>query len=228
MAINQDILENRPRRSVGRFSWTTQLAYLVSYAYNLQSWRISGDTSAFGSIYELEAATDPKATDDQVRLMLQALLINRFKMAVHRVTKDADGYALTVAKNRPKLQEATEGEVPPLPDWLRKPSDDPAKLEELVVSTLPERGIGAITVRRATMLQFTETLQRALNTAILDQTGLTGKYYFALQCATGDIPDAPVPSLFSAVKELGLRLEAHKGPVEMLVVDHLEKIPTEN
>ena len=168
------------------------------------------------------------ARDPAETVMLQSLLMDRFKMVVHRVTKDAGGYALTVAKNGPKMQEAKEGKVPGLPDWIRGPSDDPAKLEELVVATMPAPGVGAITGRRVTMLQFTEKLQRLLDTAVLDQTGLDGKYYFALQYATGDTPDAPLPDLFSAVKQLGLRLEKHKGPVEMLVVDHIEKFPTEN
>jgi hypothetical protein len=84
MAANQDALETRPKQSVGRFRWTTQLMYLLGYAYRMEWWRISGDTSG-GSIYEIEATTDPKATDDQVRLMLQSLLTDRFKMVVHRV-----------------------------------------------------------------------------------------------------------------------------------------------
>src|SRR5438874_4890438 len=160
--------------------------------------------------------------------MLQSLLIDRFKMVVHRVTKDVDGYALAVAKNGSKLQEAKEGEVPALPEWMRRHSEDPAKMEGLVVATGPARGAVAITGRRVTMLQFTEKLERLLGTAVLDQTGLAGKYYFALQYAKEDDPDVPQPNLFSAIKELGLRLEKHKGPVEMLVVDHFEKIPTEN
>ena len=138
-------------------------------------------------------------------------------MVEHRVTKEAEGYALTVAKGGPKMQLAKDGEAPALTD-----------LEELVVATMSGPGVGAITGRRATMMQFTGTLQRLLDTTVLDQTGLPGKYYFALQYATGDSADVPFPDLFGAVKELGLRLEKHKGPVEMLVVDHIEKIPTEN
>jgi uncharacterized protein (TIGR03435 family) len=126
------------------------------------------------------------------------------------------------------MQEAKEGEVPALPEWIRQRSDDPAKLEEWVAATMPAPGVVAITGRHVTMLQFTETLQRAVNTSVLDQTGLAGKYYFAFRYAAGDNPDAPFPDLFSAIKELGLTLEKHKGPVEMLVVDHIEKTPTEN
>jgi len=228
IASDQGILETRPRRSVGRFRWTTQLAYLLGYAYHMEWWRISGDTSTFGSIYEIEATMNPQATEDQTRLMLRSLLIDRFKMAIHRETREADGWALTVAKGGPKIQEASEGELPPLPDWMQGRSADPARMEGLVVAGLPAKGVGVITGRRVTMLQLTETLQRLLSTAVLDQTGLPGKYYFALRYAREDDPDVPYPNLFGAIRELGLRLDRHKGPVEMLVLDHIEKIPTEN
>jgi uncharacterized protein (TIGR03435 family) len=78
------------------------------------------------------------------------------------------------------------------------------------------------------MLQLTETLQRLLDLPVLDQTGLSGRYYFAFRYATDADPDIEYPNLFGALKELGLRLEKHKGPVDMLVVDHMEKIPREN
>ena len=228
MAADQNLLQTRPNRTVGRFRWTTQLAYLVQYAYHMEPWRISGDMSSFGFIYEIEATTDPNTTEEQTRLMLQSLLIDRFKMSVHRVSKEAVGYALTVAKDGPRMQEATERDAPPLPEWMRKPSSDPAKLDDLVVATMPQRGVTAIVGRRVTMRQLIETLQRMMGTAVLDQTGLDGKYYFGFRYANGDDLDVPFPDLFITIKDLGLRLEKHKGPVEMLVVDHIEKTPTEN
>lgn len=227
LPADQNILETRPKRSIGRFRWTTTLSYLLEYAYHLEGWRISG-IPASDPICAIVATSDPKASEEQVRLMVQSLLIDRFKMSVHTVTREATGYALTLAKGGPKMQEAKEGEIPALPDWLRGPSADPAGMEELVVATLPSKGVGAITGRRATTLQLTEKLQRLLGTAVLDQTGLSGKYYFALQYPIEDDADAPYANLAGAMKELGLKLEKHKGPVEMLVVDHIEKIPTEN
>lgn len=223
---NQPYLVIFPERSGGRIRWTTDLWYMLGYAYRLQPWRISGPVPGSDHIYSVDATTDPNATDDQVRLMFQSLLIERFKMEVHRVTKDVDGYALTVAKSGPKMQEAKEGEIPPMPQWFS--AKDTVALEGKVVATIPARGVGAITGRRATMLQLSEALQRVLRVPVLDQSSLTGKYYFGLEYATGDDADAPFPTLLSTVKELGLNLEKHKGPVEMLVVDHIEKIPTEN
>ena len=138
---------------------------------------------------------------------------------------------MTVGKNGPKIKEATAKDNPAaLPEWFQKQGDIAAELEGKVVATLPKAGIVAITGRRVSMLQLTETLQRVLRVSVLDQTGLPGNYYFALEFAQEDHPaDVDLPPLFAAVQEsLGLKLEKHKGPVEMLVVDRIEKTPTEN
>jgi uncharacterized protein (TIGR03435 family) len=218
-----------PQRSGGRISWTTDLRYVLEYAYRLQIWRVTGPVPGSSSIYEFEVVTRPDATDDQVRLMFQTLLIERFKMTVHRETKEVEGYTLTVAKGGPKLQEAKDSEMPPLPEWSRAHTGDRANMEGHVVSTLEGPGIGNMAGRRVTMPQFSEALERVLQVAVVDETGLTGKYYFGFQYATATAtPDVSLPDLFSAVKDLGLRLEKHKVPVEMLVVDHLEKTPTNN
>jgi uncharacterized protein (TIGR03435 family) len=174
------------------------------------------------------ASVDPKATEDQVRLMLQSLLLDRFKMKFHRDTKDAQGYALSVAKGGPRMQEAQEGHVPGMPDWMSRPPTDSTIIEELVVALMPSKGVGSIIGRRANMLQLTETLQRLLSTAVFDQTGLSARYYFGFRYATDEDPEIPYPDLFAAIKEIGLRLEKHKGPMEMLVVDHMETVPTGN
>jgi uncharacterized protein (TIGR03435 family) len=219
-----------PERSGGRIRYTTQLAGLIGYAYHLEGWRIEGDIPGYRRIYDVDAKTDADATEDQVRLMFQSLLADRFKMVVHRVTKDVEGYALTVAKNGPKMPEAKDGDKPvALPEWWRGRSVEPAELEGEVLATIETPSVGAITGRRVTMLQFAEALQRVSREAVFDQTGLPGKYYFGFKFARPDHPDeTDFPDLFSAVRELGIKLERHKGPVEMLVVDRIEKTPTEN
>jgi bla regulator protein blaR1 len=226
---SQQFLVIRPDRSGGRIRWTTDLGYVLGYAYRLQPWRISGPVPGSTSIYDFDVVTGADATDDQVRLMFQSLLADRFKMTVHRVTKDVEGFALTVGKGVPKMQEAKDSELPPLPEWIHAGPDDKAKMEGHVVSISTGPGIGNLAGRRVSMLQLSEALQRVLQVAVLDETGLTGSYYFGIQYATDTAtPDVTLPDLFSAVKALGLKLEKHKGPVEMLVVDHIEKTPTEN
>jgi uncharacterized protein (TIGR03435 family) len=218
---DQSMLETRPRRTVGRFRWKTQLMYLLGYAYHMEWWRISEKPSSgsvsLGSIYEIEATTGPDATEDQERRMLQTLLIERFKMVAHRETKDAvQGYALTVAKDGPKMGAVKE----------ERASDDPAISDGWVSAHGPSQGVIAIEGQRATMLQFTENLQRLLSTSVLDQTGLSGKYNFQVEFARGDDPSDYI-AVVAAVKQLGLKLEKYKGPVEFLVIDHLDKL-TEN
>ncbi len=225
----EPILWTSPERSGGRIRWSTDLHYLIGYAYRMQPWQWTGAVPGSDHIFDVNATTDPNATEDQVRLMFQSLLIDRFKMEVHREQKEVDGYLLTVAKGGEKMRAAKEGEAPPLPAWASQHSEDPARMEGLVLAVLGGPGIGHMAGRRVTMLQFAETLQRLLATAVIEQTGLTAKYYFEFDYATGNsTADVPLPDLFSAVKELGLKLEKHKGPAEILVVDHIEKTPTEN
>jgi uncharacterized protein (TIGR03435 family) len=215
---DQNILESRPKRTVGRFRWKTQLMYLLGYAYRMEWWRISEKSGSgavsLGSIYEIEATTSPDATEDQERMMLQALLAERFHLVVHRETKDAvQGYALTVVKDGPKMVEVKE----------EKASDDPTTSDGWVAAHGPSQGAIAIEGHRATMLQFTENLQRLLSTSVLDQTGLSGKYNFQVEFAKGDDP-SDFTAVVAAVKQLGLKLEKYKGPVEFLAIDHLDKL----
>jgi bla regulator protein blaR1 len=231
--VEQPWLQIAPQRSGGRITWTTDLHYLVGYAYHLSDWRISGPLPGSDHIYAFDVTTSPEATEDQVRLMFQSLLADRFKMEARRVTKEVEGYALTVSKNGPKIKEAKPGEEPAaLPEWFQSPKRTvaAADLEGKIAATIQAPGVGAITGRRVSMLQLTEALQRVLRVAVVDQTNLSGKYYFAFEFAQENHPDdTVVPSLFSAIQEsLGLKLEKHKGPVEMLVVDRIEKTPTEN
>ena len=73
------------------------------------------------------------------------------------------------------------------------------------------------------MLQLTETLQRLLSTSVLDQTGLKGKYNFQVEFERADDP-SDYTAVVAAIKRLGLKLEKYKGPVEFLVIDHLDKL----
>jgi uncharacterized protein (TIGR03435 family) len=228
---DQPFLEIAPKRSGGHFTWTTDLQYVVTYAYRLATPRISGTIPGSEYIFRLEAVTSPDATDDQIRVMLQSLLAERFKMVSHRVTRKADCYVLSAGKKRLKIKPAAADDQPaPLPEWFRSRSVAPAVLEGKVMATMEGPGISTITGRRATMAQFTDALQRVLQAIVVDETGLSGNYYFALRYAQENAPpDTDAPPLFAVIQqELGLKLEKRKRPVEVLVVDHIEKTPTEN
>jgi uncharacterized protein (TIGR03435 family) len=127
----ESLFSTRPERSPGRIRWTTQLNYLIGYAYRLDFSRVSCRSG--GLIYSLDAKFDPAATEDQVRLMVQSLLTDRFKMQARRVTTETDGYALVIGKGGLETREAD-------------PADD-----SYIFSTMPEVGVIAITGRGVSM-----------------------------------------------------------------------------
>jgi uncharacterized protein (TIGR03435 family) len=225
---SQTWMQIAPQRSGGRITWTADLWYMIGYAYRLPVWRISGPIPGSDHLYSVAVTMDPGATDDQVRDMFQTLLADRFQMAAHKASKEANGYALTTGP-RVKLREAKpDGPAPPLPAWFRA-ADAPA-LEGKVVATMESATIGAITGRGVTMAQLCQSMERVLRTFVTDETGLTGKYYFALRFARDDAPaGVDAPTLAAALQqELGLKLEKKRGPVETLAVDRIAVTPTEN
>ena len=223
------IIQARPARSGGRITWTTDLWYLISYAYNFPFSRISGTIPKYTYSYRVDALTGAASTDDQVRMMFRSLLTARFKLAAHVVSKEADGYALTIAKGGFKLAEAKDGDnPPPLPEWVVKDASTLATEGQVWSIGLKTGGV-AVTGRRVSMKQFATILEGATGKMVWDQTGLPGAYYFAFRYAPDDSDDFGVPTLGTALQEnLGLKLEKRRGQVEMLVVDHAEINPTEN
>jgi uncharacterized protein (TIGR03435 family) len=158
--------------------------------------------------WDVEATTTTPATERQMFDLLQGLLAERFKLKVRRETRELPKYRLSIAKGGLKIKpfdETNSGNV-------RSPM---------------RNGSGLMEVHGATFLQFRNVLSGVLATPIEDETGITGKYEFKLEWAPIDNPDDPRPSIFTAMQNLGLKLDAIKGPVEVLVIDHVEK-PTEN
>jgi uncharacterized protein (TIGR03435 family) len=180
----------------------------------------------------------------QVRKMLQALLADRFKLALSHETKDLPVYALQVAKNGPKFHESTF--KPP----ERPPDSPPPPLGQ---GTRPMQGIrmngrGELTVTYVDLPMFANMLSRIVGRIVVDKTGLTGKYDFTLKWTpeegqgpmmpggrgTGPDGAAPAPaessgpSIFTALQEqLGLKLDSEKAPTDVLVIQHVER-PSEN
>jgi uncharacterized protein (TIGR03435 family) len=150
-------------------------------------------------------------TNPLVRLRLQSLLADRFKLAVHRDTRQMPEYALVVSKNGSKLQVWKEGD-----------EHGPQIIG---------RG-GSVTCWKVNMRAFAEDLSRRLGRTVIDTTGLNGDYNFKFQYQP-DQPasvaaDLPGPALRDALEEqIGLKLESRRGPVEVLVIEHIER-PTAN
>jgi len=221
-------LETRFKRSGGRVTWTTDFWYLIGYAYHLPLARISGAIPAEASIYRVEAKTAPSVTDAQLRQMFQSLLRDRFQLSAHVTTREENGYALSVGKKGLKIHAAQPDDPPPpLPEWSRGTAA--ADFESHISATLPGKGLGAITGRRVSFSQLAETLQIVLQAPVWDRTGIPGNYYFGFKYAAKDDPEVDAPTLAGALQEyLGLKLERQKGPVEFLVVDHIDREAAEN
>ena len=211
------------------------LKMLIGLAYRLQEFQISGGPGWVGSDrFDVEGkAEDPKADPDQLRLMLQSLLEDRFKLKVHRETKESSVYVLVVAKDGSKIKlssDQTSADV-------NGPSPRGAGPNRGAIRL----GAGSLIGNAVTLSLFTRFLSQRLDRAIIDKTNLTGRFDIQLQWTpeAGEAPfdpggnrlppaDSSGPSVFTAIQEqLGLRLESAKGPVEIFVIDHVEK-PSEN
>jgi uncharacterized protein (TIGR03435 family) len=210
-------------------SWTTNLYSFIRYAYNVPTWRITGITPQ-QLFFRIDASMEATASQEQVRSMLRQLLIDRFKLTTHTTVEQRSGYALIIV-NRPKLQNAAAtGEVPAMPGYLR--GQPAAAFEGAIFTSMEGKGIAAITGRGVPLARLAETLSEQLKEFVIDRTEMTGNYYFGFtfrSLASADAGAPEAPPIFDALREeLGLRLERQKGPVEVLVVDHAERIPSEN
>jgi uncharacterized protein (TIGR03435 family) len=200
------------------------LKTLIAAAYNLTPRAILGGPSWIDSDrFDILAkpAGEVRPTLEEQMAMLRKLLADRFKLTFHREQKEFSIFTLTVARNGPKLREGT---------------DPPEGPKPLVFVIYPQRA--ALPARNATMGEFASVLQRsALDRPVVDKTGLTGRYDFDLEWTPdesqfgGQAPQASEPTrpdLFTAMQEqLGLRLQATRGPIEAFMIDHAER-PTEN
>lgn len=222
------VMSIAPERRGDRFTFhSAPLSWMIAYAYNVPASRIEVQTNG---LYSVEAKIDPSATDEQARLMLQALLVERLKMTVHRETREVQGYALVVAKSGPKLKDADPSARPPaMPNYMAVP------VTELQGQTITvgaaERGVSAVVGRGGPISQLADQLSNVLRTPVVDRTRLTGKYYFELkfqnrayQISTSEEEYTPAPDLSTALPDqLGLKLEKAKVPAEFLVVEHWEQ-----
>jgi len=202
-------------------------------AFKVRTDQIEGPPWLDSDCFEIFAKMPEGSTRDQLPAMLQSLLAERFKLAVHKEDRPTRGYALVVDKGGPKCKETGKDGV----------------------LNFPGMRAGTMAIRRGvktggfkgsmTMAGLARYLSGVGYGPVADETGLTGKYdidlawardpafepvpEYARADAAPDEPPAPAADLFSAVREsLGLKLEARKNPVEFIVIDRIERVPTEN
>jgi uncharacterized protein (TIGR03435 family) len=232
-------------RPGGRLTTTNApLTILIQRAYGVEAHQIIGGPAWINSDgYDIDAKPETNTDQKQMWLMLQTLLTDRFKLTLHRETREFPVYALTATKGGPKLPEPKGGpcnEVMP-PDAARQqriaPPCGPGIFKSGTGMTM--EGINL------SMAKFTGFLGKMIGREVIDRTGFTRKFDLHLEFAFDDTiaglprPPQPIdsgqpadplarPSIMIALQEqLGLKLESTKGPVEVLVIDHVER-PTEN
>ncbi len=188
------------------------LLKIVSAAFgsneDRDAYQIDGPDWMRSERYDIVAKFPGDTRADQMRLMLQSLLKERFKMSFHRETRNMPVYALVVAKGGLKANAAASGASPGF-----------------------RRGVGHLASQLATMSALADKLSQQSDRPVVDATGIQGAYAFTLDWAK----DQPVidagggVSLYTALQEqLGLRLEARKEPMEVVVIDRIERAPTSN
>jgi uncharacterized protein (TIGR03435 family) len=186
------------------------LASLIMLAYDIPSYRLSAPAWMQDTKFDIVANVPGGATKEQFRLMQQNLLKERFQLKVHWETREVQAYALVVARSGSKLIE--NGAAAPM---MRMSST--GGVTQMVFTSSPVEQF-------ATQLTHVPGVDRP----VLDKTGLTGKYDFALKLSYGGGGTAGPEgeSVFTAIEEqLGLKLEKQKAPIPMLIVDQAERKP---
>jgi uncharacterized protein (TIGR03435 family) len=222
-----------PRRSGDLVMFhNTQLYTLIFYAYHLtgnyQLVGFVGFGNDPGSWFDVEARTGVPATDDQVRLMMQSLLEDRFKLKIHRETRQLPGYELAVGSGKAKLTPFQEGAMKAIVIEGRTMNPPPPG----VCGTSVWSDGAHLACHAVGVDKIIGNVSNELKGPVADRTGLMGTYDLHLVYVPESLrlnPNTePGPSLAQALQEqLGLTLQKGTGPVEVIVIDHIEK-PSEN
>jgi uncharacterized protein (TIGR03435 family) len=194
----------------------------------LPNWANSQRFDIEAKVASSDVAAFRKLTLDQVRSMARPILTDRFKLASHEERRVLPLYALVVAKDGSKLTPSTlSGQDGDAGGTTRA---GVIQMRHAASANGRTVGVNELTARGVSMDRLASTLsQQGLGRVVLDNTALTGRFDFKLSWASDsvaagtDAPDTSGPSIFTAVSEqLGLKLEPQKGPVPVLVIDHIE------
>jgi uncharacterized protein (TIGR03435 family) len=194
------------------------MADLIREAYNVERYQVAGPSWVDSNVvpvpdmFAVEATFPEGTSDDQIRLMFQSALAKRFGLAAHHETREFGIYALVIDQAGSKLKPAAPGE--------------PFKVS---------RGRGRFATQAGPIRLLITNIRSEVDRPVLDRTGLDGAFDFALEWTPSEEalrPDAPPANLldvFGALRsQLGLRLVPQKAPIDVLVIDKVDRIPSEN
>jgi uncharacterized protein (TIGR03435 family) len=187
----------------------------VIWAYRIKDYQLSGPSWLTDERYDIAAKSPDPVPVEQLKEMMQTLLAERFALQFHRQTKELSIYALVAGANGPKLHKVAAG------------GDSEMRMKD-----------GSLIFNNTSMPQFAdhlEIMRRQVDRPVVDRTGLTGVFDFSLKFADTDtdmrtaMVQGDSASVFNLIQQqIGLKLEAKKGPVEIIVIDYVNKIPTAN
>jgi uncharacterized protein (TIGR03435 family) len=229
---------------------------VLARAYNVKRYQVSGPSWLDSERYDITAKVPDGVPKEQIPAMLADLLNDRFKMAIHKESKEEPVYALIVGKGGPKLKKSDESDDAPKTFTTPDGGKVAAPKGGMMMSMGGPGGNAHMQANRATLGMFSDMLSNMLDRPVVDMTGLQGNYDIALDVSMEDMaglkrginvggpgpmsagpgggehgpaPDsAPSASIFSSIQQLGLKLDPRKAPVERIIVDKAEKVPTEN
>ena len=218
----------------GRITYSAvNLKDLVRRAYEVRSYQVSGPSWIDTERYDVNAKIPDGVKPEQVPAMLRTLLEERFKLQTHRETRELPVYEMVQAKGGPKMEKSRE-------EGRTRMSMEGGN-----------EGFMKMTASSMTMTSFSDMLSNMVGRPVIDKTDLKDSFDFSLDIAMQDLngpmvqiqrvgpgasggEHAPAPesnpggSLFTSIQKLGLRLEAKKAPVEIVVIDQAEKVPVGN
>lgn len=184
------------------------LTVVLAEAYGVKMDQITGPSWLEGDCFSIVAKMPEGATKEQRPAMLRALLIERFKLVAHKDTRSSSGYALLVDKNGPKLKAT---------------APDSPSAGRVAFSSSSIKGSMSIA-------SLVRSLSHELKLPVEDLTGLKGRYDIDVSWVPeGAATDPPGADIFMAFRDsLGLKIESRKGTIDTLIIDHIERVPTEN
>lgn len=202
---------------------------LVKTAYRVKAFEVSGPDWMPSQKFDVVAKLPEGVSADRIPEMLQTLLTARFKLAIHRATKEGTGFALVAVKGGPKLKESPAEDT--RTGWKR---------------TMGPEGTMHIDAIKMTMPALADLVASFLDYPVRDMTDIKGVYDLALDFSPEDLrngsktagvmtavdfvpgADSSGSLVYASLQKLGLKLDRRKLPIEVIVVDHVEKSPTEN
>jgi uncharacterized protein (TIGR03435 family) len=200
-----DQASTRLTLSAGRLSAeNSTLSFIIQQAYSLRDFQVAGGPQPMlDARFDIQAKAASPVSDDQLRLMAQTLLADRFHLKVHREMRPMSVYALVIAKGGPKLQAPKPGE--------------PRQIESYP---------GFISGTNVPISAFIEEYSGKVDLPVIDKTGFTDRFDFTLRWTPDGAAhaDPSFGSIFTEIQtQLGLKFDSQKIPVEVLVIDHAEQ-----